>query len=102
MQHVTFVGGAPTAIAFDGTRVWVANNTTNDVTRISTFVLANEGSNRSYRFLDVPEGHHELSHHGGDAAKHAKIRTINRFHVEQLAYLLGQLKSAPEGLSVNA
>ena len=68
-----------------------------DVTRISTFVLANEGSNRSYRFLDVPEGHHELSHHGGDAAKHAKIRAINRFHVEQLAYLLGQLQAAREG-----
>jgi hypothetical protein len=68
-----------------------------DVTRISTFVFANEGSNRSYRFLEVPEGHHDLSHHGGDPKKHAKIRVINRFHVEQLAYLLGKLKATPEG-----
>ena len=68
-----------------------------DLTRIVSFMLANEGSNRSYRFIEVPEGHHDLSHHGGDPAKHAKIRTINRFHVSQLAYLMQRLKSIPEG-----
>jgi hypothetical protein len=68
-----------------------------DLTRVATFMLANEGSNRSYKQIDVPEGHHDLSHHGGDAAKHAKIRTINRFHVAQLAYLLEKLKAIPEG-----
>jgi hypothetical protein len=45
-----------------------------DVTRISTMVVANEGSNRSYPFIDVPEGHHEVSHHGGDAQKHLNPR----------------------------
>lgn len=45
-----------------------------DVTRISTFMFANEGSNRSYPVIDVPEGHHELSHHGGDPKKHEKSR----------------------------
>ena len=68
-----------------------------DLTRVCTFVLSDEGSNRSYKFLDVPEGHHELSHHGGDKDKHAKIRKINRFHVEQLAYFLGKLKAVQEG-----
>lgn len=68
-----------------------------DTTRVATFVLANEGSNRSYPFIEVPEGHHELSHHGGDAKKHEKIRKINRFHVEQFAYILEKLKSIPEG-----
>jgi hypothetical protein len=68
-----------------------------DVTRISTFVFANEASNRSYRFLNVPDGHHDLSHHGGDSKKHEKIKVINRFHVEQFAYLLGKLKSMREG-----
>lgn len=68
-----------------------------DVTRVCTFVLANEGSNRPYAFIDVPEGHHDLSHHGNDEAKKAKIRQINRFHVTQLAYLLNKLKSIPEG-----
>lgn len=68
-----------------------------DVTRICTFMLANEGSNRSYRNIGVSDGHHNLSHHQGDAAKQAKIRDINRFHIEQLAYLLGRLKAISEG-----
>lgn len=68
-----------------------------DVTRVSTFVLANEGSNKSYAFIDVPEGHHDLSHHGNDAKKHEKIRKINRFHIEQFAYIVNKLKSIPEG-----
>jgi hypothetical protein len=68
-----------------------------DVTRVCTFVLANEGSNRSYAFINVPEGHHDLSHHGNDQAKKNKIRQINTFHTRQLAYLLEKLRSIPEG-----
>jgi hypothetical protein len=68
-----------------------------DVTRIGTFMLANEGSNRSYRNIGVSDGHHSLSHHQGDHAKQMKIREINKFHIEQLAYILGKLKSTPEG-----
>lgn len=68
-----------------------------DVTRVSTFVLANEGSNKPYPFIGVSEGHHDLSHHGNDAKKKEKIRDINKFHVSQLSYLLQKLKSISEG-----
>jgi hypothetical protein len=68
-----------------------------DVTRISSFVIANEGSNRSYPFIEVPEGHHELSHHGDDPKKHEKIKKINRFHIAQFAHLLERLKGIKEG-----
>lgn len=68
-----------------------------DVTRVVTFVLANEGSNRPYPFIEVPEGHHDLSHHGNDAAKKEKIRRINLFHMRQLAYLLEKLNGVQEG-----
>ena len=68
-----------------------------DTTRVSTFVFANEGSNRSYAFMNVPDGHHDLSHHGGDKGKQDKIRQINRFHVTQLAYFLAKLQSVKEG-----
>ena len=68
-----------------------------DVTRIGTFVLANEGSNRPYPFAGVAEGHHDLSHHGNDDKKKEKIRDINKFHVAQLSYLVQKLKSIPEG-----
>ena len=68
-----------------------------DLTRIATLVFANDGSNRSYPSIGVPDGHHDLSHHGGDPDKQRRIRAINRFHVEQLAYLLEKLRSIPEG-----
>ncbi len=70
-----------------------------DITRFSTFVFANEGSNRSYKFIGVPEGHHDLSHHGGDKEKHEKIARINQFHVDHLVYLINKLKSVKEGNS---
>jgi hypothetical protein len=68
-----------------------------DLTRVATFVFANEGSNRSYRFMDVPEGHHDLSHHGRNAEKLEKIKKINLFHMNGFAYLLEKLKSTREG-----
>jgi hypothetical protein len=68
-----------------------------DVPRISTFVVAHEGSNRSYKFIGVSDGHHDLSHHGGDAEKQAKIRQINRFHTEQFARFVSKLASIREG-----
>jgi hypothetical protein len=68
-----------------------------DLTRIGTFVYANEGSNRNYRLISVPEGHHDLSHHGNNRDKQAKLGQINRFHIEQFAYLLNKLKSVREG-----
>jgi hypothetical protein len=68
-----------------------------DLTRVATFVLANDGSNRSYREAGVADGHHDLSHHGGDPAKQDQLKKINRFHVAQLGHLLGRLKGAREG-----
>ncbi len=68
-----------------------------DLTRVATFVFANEGSNRNYRLIDVPDGHHDLSHHGRNPAKLEKIRRINRFHIEAFAYLLEKLKRTREG-----
>ena len=68
-----------------------------DLTRVCSFVLVNEGSNKAYPFIGVPEGHHDLSHHGNDAKKKEKIRDINKFHVTQLSYLLQKLKAIPEG-----
>jgi hypothetical protein len=68
-----------------------------DSTRISTFMIAHDGSNRAYPFIGVSEGHHDISHHGGNAEKKKKIARINRFHAEQFAYFLQKLKSIPEG-----
>lgn len=71
-----------------------------DTTRIATFMFGNAVSNVSFRFLDgVSSGHHEVSHHGGTEEKLNQYKIINRWHVEQFAYLLKRLADMPEGES---
>lgn len=68
-----------------------------DITRVITFQLARETSNRSYPELGVPESHHPLTHHGNDPKKIAKMAKINRFHVSLFAEFLEKLKATSEG-----
>jgi Protein of unknown function (DUF1552) len=68
-----------------------------DVTRIITFMMAIEQSNRAYREIGIPDSHHGLTHHGGDKEKIEKCIRINRFQVEQFAYFIGKLKSTKDG-----
>lgn len=68
-----------------------------DVTRIATFMLANEGSNRAYRNIGVSDGHHDLSHHGNNKDKQAQISKINRYHMEQFAAFCQKLQETKEG-----
>ncbi len=68
-----------------------------DATRVSTFILGHDGSNRPYPQANISEGHHDLSHHRNDPDKLTKLAIINRYHMEQYAYLLGKLKSVKEG-----
>ncbi|MEY4673286.1 MAG: hypothetical protein RL148_1070, partial [Planctomycetota bacterium] len=67
-----------------------------DRTRVASFMLGNAGSNRSYPFLDVPQGHHEVSHHGKQPEKLEAVRRINRFHLEALARFLTRLEQRRE------
>jgi hypothetical protein len=69
-----------------------------DATRIATFMVQREGSNRPYPWIGVTDGHHDLSHHGGSAEKQAKIAKINRYHMEQFAHFLAKLKTMREGM----
>ena len=68
-----------------------------DITRVITFQLARETSNRSYPELGVPESHHPLSHHGNDETKIAKMAKINQFHVSLFAGFLENLSKTPDG-----
>jgi hypothetical protein len=68
-----------------------------DVTRVITFQLARETSNRTYPEIGVNDPHHPLSHHGNDPAKIAKMAKINQFHVSLFAEFLKKLKATPEG-----
>ena len=68
-----------------------------DSTRVVSFMYANAGSNRSYRNIDVKQGHHDLSHHGNSPEKQSQISKINRYHMELFAGFLKKLESIPEG-----
>jgi uncharacterized protein DUF1552 len=68
-----------------------------DVTRVITFQLARETSNRTYPEIGVPDPHHPLSHHGNDPAKIARMAKINEFHVSLFAGYLAKLKATPDG-----
>src|SRR5205085_9365555 len=68
-----------------------------DVTRVITFQLARETSNRTYPEIGVPDAHHPLTHHGNDPDKIARMSKINRFHVSLFAYFLERLKASREG-----
>ncbi|MCC6796943.1 MAG: DUF1552 domain-containing protein [Candidatus Hydrogenedentes bacterium] len=68
-----------------------------DQTRVSTFMMAHEGSNRAYREVGVTGGHHGISHHQGDTAKISDIRKINRYHMEQFAYFIEKLSATEDG-----
>jgi hypothetical protein len=68
-----------------------------DVTRVITFQLARETSNRTYTEIGVADPHHPLTHHGNDPEKIARMAKINAFHVSLFAYFLEKLKATPEG-----
>lgn len=67
-----------------------------DLVRVATFMLGNAGSNLSYPLLEVPEGHHDLSHHGKKPEKLGQLRKVNRFQVERFAKFVARLKELPD------
>lgn len=68
-----------------------------DITRVITFQLARETSNRSYPEIGISEGHHPLTHHNNNPEKIAKVAKINQFHVSLFAEFLESLQATPEG-----
>ena len=68
-----------------------------DITRVGTFMIGREISNRTYPEIGVPDSHHMLSHHGGNAEKTAKLQRINRHHMEHFAYYLKRMRETKDG-----
>jgi len=67
-----------------------------EATRVCTFMLGNAAGNQTYPWVGVPEGHHELSHHGNVEAKLAKLRKIDRVNVALFAEFVARLAAIPE------
>ncbi len=67
-----------------------------DQTRVSTFLLAHDGSNRNFPTHGVREGHHGLSHHRRDQSKIDKLARIDAFYLEQFAYFLDRMSTTKD------
>src|SRR5205085_10616465 len=67
-----------------------------DSTRIATFLLANEGSNRAFPEIGIPEGHHSLSHHRNLTENIEKVAQIDLFYMQQFAGFLEKLKATKD------
>ena len=68
-----------------------------DMTPVISFMMAREGSNRSYRSIGISDGHHSVTHHMNDPVKIEKTAKINTHHVDTFAYFINKLKSTPDG-----
>jgi Protein of unknown function (DUF1552) len=68
-----------------------------DMTRVASFMLGRDGSNRAYREIGISDGHHSISHHQTDPEKVDKLIKIDELHVSMFAYLLDKLKNTPDG-----
>lgn len=68
-----------------------------NITRVVTFQLTREESNRTYPEIGVADPHHPTSHHGGDPEKLAKLAKINTFHMGLFSDFLQKLKATPDG-----
>jgi len=68
-----------------------------DMTRVASFMLGRDGSNRAYREIGISDGHHSISHHQGDGERLDKLIRIDELHVGMFAYLLKRLQETSDG-----
>jgi hypothetical protein len=68
-----------------------------DLTRVITFMMGREKTDRPYGEIGIPDAHHPLTHHGGDADKIAKVVRIETLQSELLAYYVEKLRATRDG-----
>jgi hypothetical protein len=68
-----------------------------DITRVFTFMLSRELSQRTYPQIGVTEQHHSVSHHGNDPQKIGQNVKVNTYHMRLFARFLEKLKSTEDG-----
>jgi hypothetical protein len=68
-----------------------------DLTRVITFMMGHETSQRAYPEIGVSEAHHPLSHHAGDRRKIEQLIKVNIYHAQMFAYYLKRLRETADG-----
>jgi len=68
-----------------------------DLTRVITFMVGHETSQRAYPEIGVSDAHHPLSHHGGNREKIERLIKVNTYHATMFAYYVDKLRTTPDG-----
>jgi hypothetical protein len=68
-----------------------------DMTRVITFMMSKDITNRTYPEIGVRDPHHPLSHHMNKPEALGKLSKINEYHLELVGYFLDRLKATPDG-----
>jgi hypothetical protein len=68
-----------------------------DLTRVITFMMGREKTDRPYPEIGIPDAHHPLTHHGNNPEKIAKVVQIEAHQSRMFAYYMDKLQSTPDG-----
>src|SRR4029450_12355419 len=68
-----------------------------DLTRVASYIMVAEGTNRTYNHIGVSDSFHPVSHHANDLGRLEKLVKIQSWHMERLAAVVGKLAAIPDG-----
>ena len=68
-----------------------------DLTRVASYIMTGEGTNRTYNHIGVPDSFHPLSHHADYVDRLEKLVKIQRYHMERFADFVAKLAATPDG-----
>jgi hypothetical protein len=68
-----------------------------NLTRVASYIMVAEGTNRTYNHIGVPDAFHPLSHHANDIGRLQRLAQIQRYHVQRFADFLAKLAATPDG-----
>jgi hypothetical protein len=68
-----------------------------DLTRVASYIMAAEGTNRTYNHIGVPDSFHPVSHHANDLERIKKLVKIQTWHVEQFSAFVKKMAETPDG-----
>ena len=68
-----------------------------DLTRVASYIMVAEGTNRTYNHIGVPDSFHPVSHHANDLERINKLVKIQTWHVEKFAEFLAKMAATPDG-----
>jgi hypothetical protein len=68
-----------------------------NLTRVASYIMVAEGTNRTYNHIGVSDSFHPVSHHANDLSRIEKLVKIQTWHVERFAAFMKKLSSIPDG-----